>query len=154
MTITRQPATVHTHMRHKATSWAPREKRVQIHPTQLPLVREEVEPRLPQEAHGAQRVQKGTARDAAHSHPHIVTRFRVFLPGVLLPLPGSPGEPVEQGLPLLGFLPAPEIKAGKGEGTPFPGFQPDTCSGFGPTWSFPASATLRPPLPLILTTGS
>ena len=49
--------------------------------------------------------------------------------------------------PLLGFLPAPEIKAWKGEGTPFPGFQPDTCSGLGPTWSFPSSATLCPPLP-------
>ena len=29
MTITCQPATVHTHTRHKATSWAPRKKRVQ-----------------------------------------------------------------------------------------------------------------------------
>ena len=111
MTFTRQTASVRTNTRHKATSWAPREKSVQIHAAQLPLVREEVEPHLPQEAHGAQRVQKGTARDAVHTHPHIVTRFRVFLPGALLPLPGSPGEPVEQGLPLLGFLPAPEMKA-------------------------------------------
>ena len=154
MTFTRQTASVRPNTKHKATSWAPREKSVQIHAAQLPLVREEVEPRLPQEAHGAQRVQKGTARDAAHTHPHIVTRFRVFLPGALLPLLGSPGEPVEQGLPLLGFLPAREISAGKEEGTPFPGFQPDTCLGLGPTWSFPSSANLRPPLPLVLTTGS
>ena len=68
-------------------------------------------PALPQEALGAQRVPKGTAREAVHTHPHIVTRCHVFLPGALLPLPGSPGEPVEQGLPLLGFLPAPEMKA-------------------------------------------
>ena len=154
MTFTRQTASVHTHRRWEATSWAPRENWVQIHPTQLPLVREEVEPRFHQEAHGAQGVPKGTAREAAHTHPHIVTRFRVFLPGALLPLLGSPGEPVEQGLPLLGFLPAREIKAWKGEGTPFPGFQPDTCSGLGPTWSFPSAATLHPPLLLILTTGS
>ena len=106
MTFTRQPATVHTHTRHKATSWAPRENCVQIHATQLPLVREEVQSRLPQEAHGAQGVPKVTAREAAHTHPHIGIRFRVFLPGALLPVPGSPGEPVEQGLPLLGFLPA------------------------------------------------
>ena len=98
MTFTRQTASVRTNTRHKATSWAPREKSVQIHAAQLPLVREEVESQLPQEVHGAQGVPKGTAREAAHTHPHIVTRFRVFLPCALLPLPGSPGEPVEQGL--------------------------------------------------------
>ena len=81
-----------------------------------------------------------SSREAAHTHPHIVTRFCAFLPGALLPLSGSPGEPLEQGLPLLGFLPAQEIKAWKGEGTPFPVFHLDTRSGLGPTWSFPYSA--------------
>ena len=151
MTFTRQTATVHTHTKHPRHQG---KKGCKDHTTQLPLVSEKVEPHLPQEALGAQRVPKGTAREAVHTHPHIVTRFCVFLPGVLLPIPGSPGEPVEQGLPLLGFLPAREIKAWKGEGTPFPGFQPDTGSGLGPTWSFPSAATLHTPLPLILTTGS
>ena len=103
MTFTHQPATLQTHtkhQRHQGKDW------YKHRTTLLPLVRVEVGPRLPQQAHGAQRVPKGTAREAAHTHPHIVTRFRFFLPGALLPVPGSPGEPVEQGLPLLGFLPA------------------------------------------------
>ena len=146
MTITCQPATVHTHTRHKAISWAPRKKRVQRPRCSTATgQRGSGVPPPPGGTWSPGSAQGHSPGSSTHSpsHSHKIP----CLPSMCASAPPRVSWGTCGAGPLLGFLPAPEIKAWKGEGTPFPGFQPDTCSGLGPTWSFPSSATLCPPLP-------
>ena len=82
---------------------------------------------------------ESTGAGRRDTHPHVAAGFCVILPGwLLLPL-GSPGESLEQGLPLLGFLAAQQST-----GSQLHVFNGDGSLRLWTITSFPSPAILPP----------